>query len=170
MRIVLIWIAAAFVFFSFYHMVAKQDAELRNAQTVYLALAPVDPRSVMQGAYMALSYAILNQLNQDQYNSSKPLPPESGSVVIRLDEKNIGTFVRYYSGDTLAPDEHLLKFHRASGLASIDAESFFIPEGTGDTFRHAAFGELKILPNGTPMIVALCDKDLRRILTEPTSN
>jgi len=169
MRTLLIWIGAAFVFFSFYHMVAKQDAELRNAQTVYLALAPVDPRSMMQGDYMSLSYAIIDQLNKDAFDSSKPQPPPSGTLVIRLDNRNVASFVRYYTAGNLAPGEHLLKFHRIGGLVSIDAESFFIPEGTGDAFSHATYGELKLLSNGTPMIVALCDKDLHRIATEPAN-
>jgi uncharacterized membrane-anchored protein len=168
MRIILIWIAAAFVFFTFYHMAAKQDAQLRDAQTVYLALMPVDPRSMMQGDYMALSYAIIDQLNQESFDSTKPQPPQSGSLVIHLDNQNVGTFVRYYTGGNLAPGEHLLKFHCDNGYASINTESFFIPEGTGDIFSHAAYGELKLLSNGTPMIVALCDKDLHRIVVEPS--
>jgi uncharacterized membrane-anchored protein len=167
-RIILVWIAAAFIFFTFYHMVAKQDAELRDAQTVYLSLMPVDPRSVMQGDYMALNYAIIYQLNQESFDSTKPQPPKSGSIVLRLDKQNVGTFVRYYTGGNLAPNEHLLKIHRDNGYASVDAESFFIPEGTGDIFNHAAYGELKLLSNGTPLIVALCDKDLHRISAAPT--
>ena len=34
MRIVLIWIAAAFVFGNFYTMVAKKEALLRDGQTI----------------------------------------------------------------------------------------------------------------------------------------
>jgi len=164
MRTLLIWIAGVFVFGSFYHMVSEKEALLRNGQTVYLALAPVDPRSFMQGDYMALNYAIMNQLNHDQFDSSQPKPPESGTVVIRIDAQNVGTFARLYQGGALAPGEHLLKFHHDGWRAVIGAESFFIPEGSGDTFAKAVYGELKLEPDGTPLIVALCDKDRQRII------
>jgi uncharacterized membrane-anchored protein len=169
MRIVLIWIAAAFVFGTFYHMVAQKEALLKNGQTVYLALAPVDPRSIMQGDYMDLNYDIMNKLNHDGLDSTQPKPPQSGVLVIKLDNQNIGTFARYNNGSPLAPREHLLKFHHKDWRAVIGAESFFIPENSGDTFSKAVYGELKVEPDGTPLIVALCDKDLHRLVV-PQSN
>jgi uncharacterized membrane-anchored protein len=167
MRIVLIWIAAAFVFGSFYAMVAQKEALLQNGQTVYLVLAPLDPRSVMQGDYMALSYEVTNELNQDRFDSTKPKQPDSGVLVIQIDSRSVGKFARYYQGGALAPDEHLLKYRHAGWRAVIGAESYFIPEGSGPDFAHAVYGELKVAPDGTPLIVALCDKDLHR-LTTPT--
>jgi uncharacterized membrane-anchored protein len=167
MRIVLIWIAAVFVFGNFYTMVAHKEALLRDGQTVYLALAPVDPRSLMQGDYMALNYDIMNHLNHDHFDTSVPQPPKSGAVVIKLDDHNVGTFVRYGHGEALAPGEHLLKFHHSDWRAVIGAESYFIPEGSGSSFDHAAYGELKVEPDGTPLIVALCDKDLHRLTATP---
>ena len=164
MRIVLIWIAAAFVFGNLYTMVAQKESLLRNGQTVYLALAPVDPRSIMQGDYMALNYEIMNELNHDRFDSTKPNRPRSGVLVIRIDDQNVGKFVRYYQGGALVPGEHLLKFHRADWRAVIGAESYFIPEGSGPSFAHAAYGELKVEPDGTPLIVALCDKDRHRLI------
>lgn len=167
MRIVLIWIAAAFVFGNFYTMVAQKESLLRGGQTVYLALAPVDPRSLMQGDYMALNYQIMNQLNHDHFDSSVPQPLKSGAVVIKLDDRNVGTFVGYSHGEALGPGEHLLKFHHSDWRAVIGAESYFIPEGSGSSFDHAVYGELKVEPDGTPLIVALCDKDRHRLAAEP---
>ena len=164
MRTLLIWIAAAFVFGNFYYMVAEKEALLKNGQTVYLELAPVDPRSFLQGDYMALNYAIMNQLNHDQFDSTQPKPPTSGVLVIHLDSDNIGTFARFYQGGPLAPNAHLLKFHHDGWRAVIGAESYFIPEGSGDSFSHAVYGELKLEPDGTPLIVALCDKNRQRLI------
>jgi len=163
MRVILIWIAAAFVFGNFYTMVAQKEALLHNGQTVYLALAPVDPRSIMQGDYMALNYEIMNQLNHDRFDSTQPQQPSSGVLVIRVDNNNVGTFARYGQGGALASSEHLLKFHHADWRAVIGAESYFIPEGSGPSFDHAAYGELKLEPDGTPLLVALCDKDRHRL-------
>jgi uncharacterized membrane-anchored protein len=178
MRIVLIWIAAAFVFGNFYTMVAEKEALLRNGQTVYLALSPVDPRSLLQGDYMALNYEIMNQLNHDpemgrpadRFDPTQGRQPNSGVLVIRIDDQNVGRFARYDHADALAPGEHLLKFHHADWRAVIGAESYFIPEGTGPSFEHAAYGELKLEPDGTPLLVALCDKDHHRLIAAPPAH
>jgi len=163
MRIVWIWIAAAFVFGNFYAMVAQKEALLRHGQTVYLALAPLDPRSIMQGDYMALNYEITNQLNHDRFDSTKSQYTDSGTVVIHTDGQNVGKFIRYDQGGALAPGEYRLKFHHADWRAVIGAESYFIPEGSGPSFEHAVYGELKLEPDGTPLLVALCDKDRHRL-------
>jgi len=163
MRVGLIWIAAAFVFGNFYTMVAKQEALRQQGQTVYLALAPLDPRSMMQGDYMALSYAITNKLNHDRLDSAHAPQPDSGVVIIQLDDQSVGTFVRYDTGGALAPGELRLKFHHKDWMAVIGAESYFIPEGSGPIFAHAVYGELKVDPDGTPLLVALCDKDRNRL-------
>ena len=37
-------------------MIVKNEHHLNNAQSVYVRLQPVDPRSILQGDYMALNY------------------------------------------------------------------------------------------------------------------
>ena len=169
MRVILIWIAAAFVFGNFYAMVAQKEALRQSGQTVYLALAPVDPRSIMQGDYMALNYEIMNQLNHDRFDSTQAKQSDSGVVIIRVDNLGIGKFARYDQGGALASGEHRLKFHHADWRAVIGAESYFIPEGSGSSFDHAVYGELKLEPDGTPLLVALCDKDRHRLMAGPAS-
>jgi uncharacterized membrane-anchored protein len=170
MRTFLIWIAAAYVFGNFYYMVEKKQALLQNGQSVYLALAPVDPRSFMQGDYMALNYDLMNKLNHDGLENPATKIPDSGVIVIKVDDRGVGAFVRYDNGSPLATGEHLLKYHHDGWRAVIGAESYFIPEGSGSEFDHAVYGELKVEPDGTPLIVALCDKDLHRLSTTPDQN
>src|ERR1700754_1132632 len=51
---------------------------------VYLELAPVDPRSLMQGDYMALRYAI---------DRPSPESVNDAYLVIRLDERRVANAV-----------------------------------------------------------------------------
>lgn len=169
MRTLLIWLAASFVFGNFYTMIAHKEALLREGQTVYLQLAPVDPRSLMQGDYMALNYAIMNKLNHDYFDQDRQ-HPNSGVLIIRLDAQQVGVFVRYDDGKPLAPGEHRLKYHHSDWRAVIGAESYFIPEGSGSTFDHAVYGELKLEPDGTPLIVALCDRERHRLAVDPVKS
>ena len=159
MRTILLCLASAYVFVNFYLMVEQKETLRRNGQTVYLALAPRDPRSLMQGDYMALNYEITNEMNHLQLGGTSSQVPLSGVLVISLDDQNVGHFVRIHQDEALAPKEHLLKFHHQDWYVVIGAEKFFIPEGSGSSFDKAVFGELKVAPDGTPLLVALCDKD-----------
>ena len=42
---------------------------LATGKPVVLKIAPVDPRSLMQGDYMVLNYAILSEIQQSQFLS-----------------------------------------------------------------------------------------------------
>jgi uncharacterized membrane-anchored protein len=58
-----------------------------GGEVVYLELAPVDPRSLMQGDYMALRFTLARQIE----GAVKPLPLEGtfGTVEIALDERRV---------------------------------------------------------------------------------
>ena len=162
MRTLLMWLAAIFVFANFYAMIAEKQALLRDGRTVFLELAPVDPRSLLQGDYMDLNYAVMNRLNMDHIHEGKP-QAESGAIIVQLDARNIGAFARYDDSRPLAANEVRVKYHHAGWRAVIGAESYFVPEGSGETFSQATYGEIKLEPDGTALIVALCDKNLQRI-------
>jgi len=44
---------------------------LKDGKSVYLKLAPVDPRSLMQGDYMAFRYDIENSLRDKEFKDKK---------------------------------------------------------------------------------------------------
>jgi uncharacterized membrane-anchored protein len=166
MRKLLLWLAGLFVVSSFGFMIVQKESLLRSGQTVYLALQPVDPRSLMQGDYMALNYAVMNKLNHDHLDEKGFRPFPSGRIVIQLDDRHVGTFARYEKADPPGPGEHWLRYHHDGWQAVIGAESYFIPEGSGQTYAKAAYAELKLEPDGSPLMVGLCDSDLNRIASQ----
>ena len=56
-------------------LIASKETLLRTGQTVKLELAPLDPRSLMQGDYVRLNYKI------------SQLPPQTLFLMIRKIEK-----------------------------------------------------------------------------------
>ena len=52
-----------------------------NGMRIFLELAPVDPRSLMQGDYMALRFAIADKLSSDS----------GGTAALKLDERGVAT-------------------------------------------------------------------------------
>ena len=57
---------------------------ISSGETVLLELAPVDPRSLMQGDYMRLSYALARQLGSPHQEGAA-----TQTLVIRLDEQHV---------------------------------------------------------------------------------
>jgi uncharacterized membrane-anchored protein len=152
------WLAALLALGSLNWIVVGKERVLRDGETMYLKLAPRDPRSLIQGDYMVLRYAIAAPVG-------KALPgdePTQGAIVVTIDERGVATFVRIHAGEPLAGSERLLRFKRRGrvGAIRLGAESFFFQEGHAELYAEAEFGELKVEPSGASVLVGLRDEQL----------
>jgi len=137
--------------------VLEKEKTLANGKLVLLKLAPVDPRSLMQGDYMRLNYAISQVPEPDSL-------PATGYVVVRVDADSVARLVRYQPEKTpLAAGEQLIQYHKADWTLHIGAESYFFEEGQGDLFAGAEFGGLKVDAQGNSILVGLYTADHRLI-------
>jgi uncharacterized membrane-anchored protein len=120
-----------------------------DGQRIYLALAPVDPRSLMQGDYMALRFEIANDI-----------PTEApGSAPLSVDERGIATLSR-------SPDAAGLKirYRIRNGQVWLGTNAYFFEEGTALRYDAARFGEFRVdRESGEAVLVELADKDLATI-------
>ncbi len=156
MKTAAFWISTFAVFGVVNAMIAAKEATLRNGVTMYLELAPVDPRSLMQGDYMALDYEL-------ERNAMRSGPPKNrGAVVVTLDEQKVAHFVRFHQGEPLAPGEHLLRYRVTRNGLTIGSNAFFFQEGHGDHYAGARYGEYKVDPSGTCLLVGLRNPDFSR--------
>ena len=146
----------ALVFVALAFLVVQKETVLARGQPVLLRLAPVDPRSLIQGDYMVLDYAI----NQG-WREGHEQPQEDGNVVLRLDEHDVGEFVRYetQAGTSLAPGEVRLRFRIRNSQMRLGAEAFFFQEGHAERYAKARYGELRVTDNGTSVLVGLRDEN-----------
>ncbi len=142
----------------FNHSIFKKEELLNDGQLVLLELAPVDPRSLMQGDYMELRYGISEGIDLENL-------PKRGYCVVKLDEKNRAQRVRLQQDVTpLNKDEYLIKFTLSDRWnINIGAESFFFQEGHADKYEKAKFGGLKIDKNGNSLLIGLYDEHLKKI-------
>jgi uncharacterized membrane-anchored protein len=134
--------------------ILQTETSLAQGRVIFLELAPVDPRSLIQGDYMRLNYAITDQLR-----ALEELP-ERGQVVLRVDEQNVATFDRLYQGEALAPNEILLNYRKQGWQVWIGPESFFFQEGHAEAYEAAEYGELRVAENGQVMLTGLRSEDL----------
>lgn len=137
--------------------VVQREAVINTGRVVYLELAPVDPRSLLQGDYMQLNYDTF-PFSYDQAFSSK------GVLVLTVDQQNIGTFSHFeYGEQALAANQQRLKYRSRGYDVQLAADTFFFQEGTGERFAEARYAELHIDEAGEMALVGLRDKDLNLI-------
>ncbi len=139
-------------FFAF--SVAQKETLIAKGTEVLLRLAPVDPRSLMQGDYMALDYEIMREIG---YKS------KSGYVVVKVGDDRVAEFVRVQNDKNVNDGEHLIRFNRQSGRLSVGADNYFFQEGSAKKFENAKYGLLKVDSDGNSILVGLCDEKGRLI-------
>ena len=154
--IILLNLVLLMVYFNY--SIAKKEELLKDGQLVLLELAPVDPRSLMQGDYMSLRYRISEGISAEKI-------PKRGYCVVRLDTNNIASKVRLQKGRTpLNTGEHLIGYTAPDDWSvNIGAESFFFQEGQAEKYGKAKYGAVRIDDRGHSLLVGLYDEHRRKI-------
>ncbi len=131
---------------------------LVNGKQLYFRLAPVDPRSLMQGDYMRLSYAVLDSVkNQEAL-------PKRGYCLFYTDKNGIVTSARFQKEDKpIHSGEQMLKYTTNFNGIQIGAESYFFQEGKADRYNNAVYGLLRIDEQGNSLLVGLCDSTRKKL-------
>ncbi len=150
---ILMVVGAVLVFGAVNWQIAGKERLRAGGQAVYLDLAPVDPRSLMQGDYMALNFRLAQSIS-----GQKPL--RDGAAVLKLDERGAGEFVRLDTGAPLGPGEVRFRFRIRNDAVWLGTNAFFFHEGEAERYRGARFGEFRVNEEGDAMLVGLRDKDL----------
>jgi uncharacterized membrane-anchored protein len=140
-------------------LVLGKEGLLAEGSTVLLELAPVDPRSLIQGDYMRLDYAITRQIADSQQRW-----PRTGQIVVALDENSVARFVRRHDGRApLGPREHLLTYRRRGGGIRVGTDAFHFQEGQARRYQGARYGEVRVSPSGTSVLLGLRDSTRKAI-------
>jgi uncharacterized membrane-anchored protein len=141
--------------------VFRLETAFKDAREIYLPLAPVDPRSLIQGDYMVLNY---DNAIYPLFDDIAALADE-GEVFLKLDENNVATFSRIAAtGDVPRPDEIRIDYVKTgrTGLRYVP-ESWFFQEGEAEIFQPARFAVVKVAPDGQARLVGLGDENRTRL-------
>lgn len=144
--------------------VVQHESLLRRGEPMILELAPVDPRSLMQGDYMRLAYAIEREARQDSRDW-----PDRGRLVVQADGSGVSRFKRLHAPDqSLRDGERLLQYRRRDGLVQLGFGTFLFEEGRGEQLAAAEFAELRVDASGRGILVDLLDAQQRSLnVSEP---
>lgn len=142
--------------------VLQKERVLREGQVVRLSLAPVDPRAFMTGDFMALNYAIANELNRTMVSDKDRA--RDAVVVVSLDGQGIGKLVRLQErASPLQAGEVALKLRVRDGRVRLGTDAFYFPEGTARRYEKARYGEFRVAPDGEMLLVRLLDVSLAQV-------
>ncbi|MGN5000645.1 GDYXXLXY domain-containing protein [Aeromonas sp. 61P] len=134
----------------------RYEHAMSSGEVVLLRLAPVDPRSLMQGDYMRLNYEIARELTSRDARATQN--KGSDTLVIRLDAHQVASLVADGKPDRLASDERLLQVHQSERQWQIGPDAYFFEEGTGEQYEAARYGEFRLQADGKTLLVGLRDK------------
>ncbi|MEM7253604.1 MAG: GDYXXLXY domain-containing protein [Pseudomonadota bacterium] len=143
----------------------KKEQHIAEGSVVYLALAPVDPRSLMQGDYMALRFDVGSKVESaiSGATASPDGAPRREFVVVSLDEHRVGTFARLDDDTELSESEVRLRYRARGGDVKFATNAFFFQEGEAKAFERARFGRFRVDAHGELLLVSMHDERLEKI-------
>lgn len=143
--------------------VHRYETILSQGRPVVLALAPVDPRSLMQGDYMALDYAVRKAtedwLHGQGSGKASVLAEGGGWLLLRPDAQGIWQLQGVETAQPPASSSETvaLAFRWRDNRPDFGAASWFFPEGQGERFAGARYGVLRVADDGTALLAGLLD-------------
>jgi uncharacterized membrane-anchored protein len=136
----------------------KEDL-IAHGQPVYVELAPADPRSLMQGDYMRLNFAIPGGLAESIERAQRGRP----RAVARQDARGVATLLRLDDGGPLAADELRIELTPKNGRWTLVSDAWFFKEGEGARWAAAKYGEFRVGPDGRALLVGLRGPNLEKL-------
>ena len=118
------------------------QAARKNAPVFYFKIAPVDPRALLSGDYMSLSYDIENRSDARE-NPMLFYAAENG--VVQTEKTNQPVKIAYHGWRFKLPHQ------------------FYFQEGTGKKYETAVYAKMRRLPHGRSSIDALTDEQSNEI-------
>ena len=186
-----IWLVGVFVIAllgAVNYKVQQFEDVLATGKPVVLKIAPVDPRSLMQGDYMVLNYAILSEIQQSQFLSESNESLETSEsidageanetigidesspsgkkayILVHLDKNHVATFCEEQSEiptdfKHCTPNVYL-PIRYKGWIPELPSQDYFFAEGKGEYYAQAEYAEYRF-KDGILLLARLLDKDLK---------
>jgi len=132
---------------------------LADGRIALLELAPVDPRSLMQGDYMALRF----RASDDAFGRRPKEGFGDGRIVLQLDERGVAKFKRPDDGTPLAADELRIRYRVRADQVKFATNAFFFQEGHAKFYERARYGEFRVAPDGDCLLTGMRGEKLERL-------
>jgi uncharacterized membrane-anchored protein len=170
-RIVIV-VGAVLVLAAVNWSIYKKERIKSGGEIVYLELAPVDPRSLMQGDYMALQFAAANTIAN---RFAQATPKDEKSIAgpqlaeFAIDRNRVAKVIdgnAAASSNTSEPAEAKISiaWRMRQGRVWLGTNAFFFEEGSAQKFSSARYGEFRVdRVTGEAVLVGLRDQALKAL-------
>ncbi|MEG0044783.1 MAG: GDYXXLXY domain-containing protein [Comamonas sp.] len=136
--------------------VRGKEQVIAHGQRILVPLIPVDPRSLMQGDYMALRFDLPPAVSEGLANITAP----TAFVRAAVDGQGIATVQALVTDRKQAgAGEVILPLKRLKGQWVLVTDAYFFPEGQGTHFESGKYGDFRVLPDGRALLVGLADAE-----------
>jgi uncharacterized membrane-anchored protein len=147
----------------------QREKLLASGKVVILELAPVDPRSLMQGDYMALNFAASREVTRLRLGGESRRDDASilgyepdGYVMLARDERGVAQPLRIQSEvHPHTEGEVPLRYRVRNNGVRIVTNAYFFPEGQAERYQVAKYGELRVAEDGEALLVRMLGADLQ---------
>jgi uncharacterized membrane-anchored protein/uncharacterized membrane protein len=134
---------------------------LRNGRMVMLKIAPVDPRSLLQGDYMTLAFDLPERRADTE--TRQPVGPQPVAVGTVGPDQVVKISKIVLRRPTLKQDEIVIALSVKNGLYVVGSDAWFFKEGDGDRWTAARYGIFRVTPDGTALLSGLADEKREQI-------
>ncbi|MFZ2755004.1 MAG: GDYXXLXY domain-containing protein [Lysobacteraceae bacterium] len=185
-RLILLWGGLLLALVVVNHGIVQRERILSDGRVLLLELQPVDPRSLMQGDYMALRFAVVDDIRDalDPLKSKcepavagnsaaalkcmgenlhldgpEPRIRKDGYTVFALDADGVGRFIRVQATPRpVARGEIAVRYRQRNWWEiRIASNAWFFPEGQAKRYAPARYGELRVNDDGEALLTGLRD-------------
>lgn len=147
----------------FWFSIQQHQRHLNQGESIYVQLAPADPRSLIQGDYMVLAYQLFFDERLD--NRVKDFDDKTMTIYVQLDEQK-----RVIKSDVQAQQgmrPFIIKTPKGYlTQAYPSTNSFMFAEGLGECYQQAKYAEFVVDDVGKPLLKTLVGEHLQPLNCE----
>ena len=136
----------------------QKEQQLAQGRVVRLTLAPVDPRSLIQGDYMALNYAISAELS-----ALRGMKATDGLLQVKLDDNQVAHLVSIDNAvkNKESSDIIDIQYRIRHNQIKFASNAYFFEEGQAARYEVAKYGQFRVNQQGALLLESMLDKDFK---------
>ncbi|PJX28271.1 hypothetical protein CAP48_03640 [Advenella sp. S44] len=141
--------------------IVQKEAIIREGTRFVVALRPVDPRSLMQGDYMTLNFTSQRADDRDLFSDYS-----HRYVELEPDAHGVYHFTRTLPqmAPPAQPGNVVVRYRRQlDERVLFVTDAYFFPEGQGEHFARARYGEFRVNQDGVALLTGLLDDKQNRL-------
>ncbi len=135
----------------------QKKTQISNGRQVFIELLPVDPRSLMQGDYMALNFQLAG-LPDTAFGDRQRV-----KAIAKVDERGVAVIQGQPTDRPLRQDEFPLELTPTLTGLRPATDAWYFKEGEAERWAKARYGEFRVDPQGHAVLIDLRGPNLEKL-------